>query len=153
MKIDHSEGIHSTPHPEKNTPGPEKPAQGFGEIFQKALKTETPQTISPVATSFVRPVIPVVETALAPDNKVGVVEAAENLLDLLEEYRRHLIKPESQPKEIDALVQRLEGQRERLAPVIDTLPEGDGLKPILNRSLITTTVEIFKYRRGDYLDA
>lgn len=153
MKIDHTEGIHSVIGSEKNTQGPAKPEQGFEEIFNKALKPEPTQTVSPATTSFVRPVIAVMETEAVPGDQGGVVKAAENLLNLLDDYRRHLIQPESAPKEIDRLVQELEGQHRRLAPAIDTLPEGDALKSILNKTLITASVEIFKYRRGDYLAA
>lgn len=151
MKIDGPEGIHSIPNSEKNTSGPEKPDQGFQEIFQKALKPDEAQTISPATTNFVRPIMPLMETDSSTTDKTGVVETVENLLDLLEDYRRQLMTPECQLKDLDALVQKLDKQQKRLTPVMEKLPEGDELKTILNESLVTASVELFKFRRGDYL--
>jgi hypothetical protein len=37
--------------------------------------------------------------------------------------------------------------------VLGSLPEGDGLKDILNQALVTAEVEIIRFRRGDYLTA
>ena len=113
MKIDGTEGIHSIPDSEKHRQGPEKPDQGFQELFQKALKPDDPQSISPSTTSFVRPVIPLMETEMPIVDKAGVVETVENLLDLLEDFRRHLVQPESQLKDLDALVQKLDGQQKK----------------------------------------
>ena len=151
MKIDGTESIHTIPDSEKNRQGPEKPQHGFQEIFQKALKPDEALTISPTSTSFVRPVTSVMETDMPAADKAGVVETVENLLDLLEDYRRHLMQPKGRPKDLDALIQKLDGQQKKLTPIIDKLPDGDALKPILNQSLVTASVEIFKYHRGDYL--
>jgi hypothetical protein len=38
-----------------------------------------------------------------------------------------------------------------MLPLLDALPEGDGLRDLLNRMLVTATVETIKFNRGDYL--
>lgn len=151
MKIDGTEGIQPTPDSEKIKHRIEKPEQGFQEIFQKALKPDKTLTHGPAATTFVRPTIALLETARPVNGKDDVVKGVENLLDLLEDYSQQLMQPESQLKDIDAMVRKLDGQQKRLAPFVDQLPESDELKAILNQSLVTASVEIFKYHRGDYL--
>jgi hypothetical protein len=47
----------------------------------------------------------------------------------------------------------MEHGRDTLTPLLDTLPEGDRLKDVLNRALVTAEIEIIRFRRGDYLPA
>lgn len=151
MKIDGTEGIQPIPDSEKNKHRAEKPERAFQEIFQQALKPGQDHAPAPAATTFVRPPVALMEIVRPVNDKADIVAGVENMLDLLEDYRRQLLQPESQLKDIDALVRKLDGQQKRLAPAVNQLPENDELKAILNQSLVTASVEIFKYHRGDYL--
>ena len=79
------------------------------------------------------------------------VERIEQFIDMLDDYRHHLSEPSTNLKRLDSMVKKLEGQRESLVPVANELPQGDALKSILSDSLVTASVEIFKFHRGDYL--
>ena len=91
------------------------------------------------------------EADLPVTDQADIFNRVEQLLDLLEDYRRHLSRPGTGLKTLDELVQKLDGQRRSLAPAVDELSEDDGLKTILNESLVAASVEIFKFNRGDYL--
>ena len=40
----------------------------------------------------------------------------------------------------------------RAKPVLKTIDEGDQLKQILNQTLVTTSLEVFKFYQGDYIN-
>jgi len=45
----------------------------------------------------------------------------------------------------------MEQQSQELYRVWEALPEGEEIKDLLNRMLVTSTVETIKFNRGDYL--
>jgi len=45
----------------------------------------------------------------------------------------------------------MEKKTAELIPTLESLPDGDKLKDILNQALVTSTVEIIKFNRGDYV--
>ena len=82
-----------------------------------------------------------------------ILEQTENFLDILEEYRNKLLDPQATLRDIHPLIQRMETEQEVLAPVLNSLPPGDGLKDILNDALVNSEVEVIKFNRGDYVDS
>jgi len=86
-----------------------------------------------------------------PEEQQGpILERIEQLLDTLEEYERNLRTPNTPGEALISLVDRMEEHNRGLASILVTLPDGDALKDILNRVLITSVVEVEKFRRGDY---
>jgi len=79
------------------------------------------------------------------------IERVEQFLNLLEEYHRKLGDTNSTLKEFYPLVSSMEGEAAKIKPLLDSLPAGDELKDILNRAVVTATVEAIKFNRGDYL--
>lgn len=153
MKIDGTEGIFKLPDSEKTTDRLKDQDRGFQKIFQQTLKPDPSPAVAPSATTFVHPSAPVAKTdAITPD-VANAVDRIGQFIDLLDGYRRHLSEPGINLKTLDAMVKKLDGQRESLVPMVNEMPEGDALKTILNESLITASVEIFKFHRGDYLAA
>lgn len=121
--------------------------KGFGEILKNTLNQASAAATVPGGPVSVqlRPVDP---------TAVGSVTARlEGFLGLMDEYRSKLADPRVSLKELDPLVRSLEKGRDALAPLVSSLPEDDGLKDILNRTLVTTEIEIMRFRRGDYLPA
>lgn len=82
-----------------------------------------------------------------------VMSRLEGFLDLMDEYRSQLADPRVNLKGLEPVVRSLEQGRGALAPLFASLPEGDDLKDILNQALVTTEIEIMRFRRGDYLPA
>jgi hypothetical protein len=42
-------------------------------------------------------------------------------------------------------------EKDQLSAVLDSMPNEDGLKDILNQTLITASLEGIKFNRGDYI--
>jgi hypothetical protein len=81
------------------------------------------------------------------------IERIENLLDILEKYRQQLADPEVTLKNIDPIMKNMMKEKENLAPVLDSLPDSDGIKDIANQTLLTASLEITKFYRGDYISS
>jgi hypothetical protein len=129
---------------------PTAPAPGgFGEILKNSLN---PASASGCATASGGAVSVQLRPA-DPATSSSVMERLEGFLDLMEEYRGKLADPRVSLKGLDPVVRSLERGRDALSPLLGMLPEGDGLKDILNQALVTTEIEIMRFRRGDYLPA
>lgn len=77
----------------------------------------------------------------------------EGFLDLLDRFRRGLADPSLTLRGMEGVVREMESGRDQLQRIQEMLPEGDGLKEICNRAAVAATVEIVRFRRGDYLAA
>ena len=44
----------------------------------------------------------------------------------------------------------MEMEKEGLTSALNSLPDGDGLKDVLNEVMITSSLEAAKFNRGDY---
>jgi hypothetical protein len=42
-------------------------------------------------------------------------------------------------------------EKDQLSGLLDSMPNDDGLKHILNQTLITASLEVIKFNRGDYI--
>lgn len=74
----------------------------------------------------------------------------ENYLNMLTEYQEKLGNPDVSLREISPLLDQMNAENERLASALDSLPNEDGLKGILNETLIISSLETIKFNRGDY---
>ena len=130
----------------------EKTAGGFDEALKKAMAPDTEPATAGVAGSAlpaggVNPLsLSIIETQGAEQT---VVARSEALLDLMDAYREKIADPQFSLKQIYPLIQQLENGRDQLAPLLDSLPEGD-LKQVVNEVLVTAATEIFKFNKGDY---
>jgi hypothetical protein len=120
-------------------------ASGFGDILKQTLDqaSVTGPLSATTATVQFRPIEPM------PNSPVA--HRVEGFLDLLDGYCQKLSNPRVSLKGLESAMQQLEQGRDALSPTLGLLPENDGLKDILNRALITASLEIIRFRRGDYL--
>jgi len=79
-----------------------------------------------------------------------IIERTEKFLEILDNYREKLQNPEVSLEEIYPLVSEMEMKKEGLTSALNSLPDGDGLKDILNEAMITSSLEVAKFNRGDY---
>ena len=125
-------------------------ASGFGEIFRKTLQADASAGagVSPPGAGIAIRLQPVDPMPLhATGSRVA------EFLDLLDDYQRQLADPRVNLKGLDAVVQVMESGRDALSPLLAALPENEGLKDVLNQTLVTAEIEIIRFRRGDYLPA
>lgn len=84
-------------------------------------------------------------------NESSAVKRVENLLDVLESYSRALADPGKNLRDIAPLIKSMEGEREKLAGLAESLPDGTVIKDLVNKAAILSAVEALKFNRGDYL--
>ena len=154
MKIDPNQEILKSAYTDKAI-RPDKPAnKEFGAMLKDAINNEPSKTSSEKVKPQMVNNIPNIQLNLlfaVQDNPIA--ERTENFLNILEQYRNKLLDPQSSLRDIHPLIQRMETEQEALAPVLNSLPPGDGLKDILNDALVTSSLEVIKFNRGDYVDS
>ncbi|MCK5418368.1 MAG: hypothetical protein KAI93_07680, partial [Desulfobacterales bacterium] len=75
----------------------------------------------------------------------------ENLLNLLENYRQQLENPNVTLRTLEPVMNTIAKEKDQLSAVLDSMPNEDRLKDILNQTLITASLEVIKFNRGDYI--
>jgi hypothetical protein len=149
MKIQGNGDVPGRVRIETPAPVPAAAPGGFGEILKNSLNQASGSAAAAAPGGALRVQFAPVDPAPAD----SAATRLEGFLDLMEEYRSKLADPRISLKGLDPLVRALERGRDALAPLAGSLPEGDGLKDILNRTLVTTELEIMRFRRGGYLPA
>ena len=122
----------------------------FDEILQRSIKSAKTQAQKGTDAQAVVGIQGVQAPGIVEEQQGPILERVEQLLDTLEEYQQNLGSTSIPPEELKPLVNRMEDHNKALAAVLVTLPDGDTLKDILNRVLITSVVEVEKFKRGDY---
>jgi len=122
----------------------------FGAILDETIadtsKTDTGTLKPPMVTS-----ISGIQFDPSPFfNGNPMIERTEKFLEILDNYREKLQNPEVSLEEIYPLVSEMEMKKEGLTSALNSLPDGDGLKDILNEAMITSSLEVAKFNRGDY---
>ena len=152
MKINPNDKILANAHPEKVNKEEKPPGKEFGAILNESIEntskagagTAKPTPINNLPEVQFNPFFPVKETP--------PIDRVEKFLDILDEYQNKLGNPQATLKNIYPLINEMEAGREKLLPLLDSLADGDGLKDILNQALTTSSLEIIKFNRGDYLN-
>ena len=125
----------------------------FGEVLKETLNTSTVAQQSVHPSSALEPLHPAQIQRLSALDKKAAVERIENVLDLLDDYRRKLADSGLNLKDIYPIISAIENENQHLKPMLNLLTDGDELKQILNQTLITTSVEVIKFNKGDYITA
>lgn len=150
MKITPHEVLKSGT-PQETTKSGKPSGEKFGEVLKKAIDGASVSNDRPVVLPPTRNIANIRFDLLSPGDRAPIIERVEKFLDVLEDYQRKMEDPKVNLKEIHPLVTRMESEKEGLLSLLDSLPQGDGMRDILNRALVTSTVETIKFNRGDYL--
>ncbi len=137
----------------QNTPKDGKAdAAKFDAALRAAFEEEKACHACPVQTVAATSGAPMIDTAsfLAMDTS-RIVDGADRLLGLLEEFQTKLANTAIPLGELSPLAEKIGNETNLLQSSLDVLPETDPLKDMLNRVLITCSVETEKFKRGDYL--
>ena len=154
MKINHTSHIQPKAPGAINRGDTTTPKTDFKTILKETVETaggtqsttESTAVVHPFATAPIKPV-----SSPVPDQTVPLVDRIDRFVDLLDRYRQKLEDPRASLKTIQPLLDDIAAAKDRLAPEVDRLEGGDGLKEVLNTSLVTAATEILRFNRGDYI--
>jgi hypothetical protein len=136
---------------DKSAKPSQNPQSDFNSILQDTVGAPAAVEKGVQPPAMVETVVPVQLQHVRSPEKLSTIDRIEKVLDLLDEYRRKLADPNTTLREIQPLVKSLETENGQLQPVLNSNVEGDQLKEILNQTLVTTSVEVIKYNKGDYI--
>ena len=126
-----------------------------GQKFDDILRNQINSQSSPVSQTVSPPPMQSIsktDFSLINDfDKQQNIKHAEQFLDILATYQEQLSNPSVNLRDLNALVSTLEEGITNVLPILDSLPEGNALKDVINRAVVTSTVEVIKFNRGDYL--
>jgi ABC-type transporter Mla subunit MlaD len=153
MKIDGNNDIARSVYTDKATQKETTADSDFKDIL-KASVERTQQTSVPIQSPAQVASLGAIRFApLSPETRQTTVERLDNLLNLLDQYRDQLADPRVTLRQIEPLLNTIAQEKEQLSTALNALPDEDGLKDIVHRTLITTSLELMKYNRGDYIPA
>jgi hypothetical protein len=125
----------------------------FGVILKDTLKnTATPSTAT-LQTTFMKPTPVLQPTPLGPSDQTYAADSIEDMIDILDGYREKLADPRITMKQLDADIKEMTRGMENLAHVLESHPADERLRNIYNQTMVTISLEIGKFYRGDYISA
>jgi hypothetical protein len=126
--------------------------QCFDNILKETLARSSVKDTDLLKTAASIPALSSLNRGAVPDSeKAELLNKADKLLGLLEDYREKIADPVYSLKEVYPILKSIEEENQRLIPLVDSLPDGESMKDFLHRLLVTSTVETIKYNRGDYI--
>ena len=153
MKIDNNDPIMKGLHPQGTAKSRPAGEQEFGKILKETVENTQKPDAGPRQTTFVNPLASVWRTARGSADPEFAIDRIENMIDLLDQYRHKLADPQMNLKQIDPIINEIARENDSLASLADSLPAADELKGLLERTMVTASLEVTKFYRGDYLPA
>ncbi len=152
MKIDPSQELLKTQYSGKTSSNEKPIVDEFRAMLREAIDDDPSKNIErSKKPQMINSAAQVQFNTLFNVQNDPLVERTEKFLDLLEEYRNKLMDSRAGLRDVHPLIEKLESEKDVLVPILDSLPEVEGLKEVLNNALVTSSVEIFKFNRGDYV--
>jgi hypothetical protein len=130
---------------------PQSPVGRFDAFLEKAM---SPQSGQPSPLGVLPPLqglSPASVTVPAGIDRGQTVKRIDGFLTVMESYQKKMADPNASLKDAYPFVRQMENTAAELLPAMESLPAGDKLKEILNHLLVTSTVEVTKFNRGDYI--
>ena len=151
MKINGSDEIIKSGYADNPVQKEQAQNDGFKNILKASVERTAHHQANTQPSALMQPISVIKFQPLSPENKRITIKRLDNLLNLLDNYRRQLADPQVSLRRIEPLMNTIEKEKEQLSSVLDSLASEDGLKDIVNRTLITASLEVIKYNRGDYI--
>jgi hypothetical protein len=151
MKIYNNDQILKNLYPETTDKTMPTSGKEFGAVLKETV--EDTKKAEP-ATQQMKLLNPLSGVHLNPrlvQDKAITIERIEKMIDLLDQYRQMLADPKVSLRKMDPVVMEMAREKEKMATALDSLQDGEELKNILNQTLVTASLEISKFYRGDYI--
>jgi len=151
MKIHGNDPILRNLYPETKTT-PQTPAgKDFGSILKESVENVKQPVAGPQPATWISSMNGVQMIGAVQFDKQNTLDRIENLIALLDQYRLKLADPGVTLRNIDPIIKKIHQETENLTPVLDSLPQDKDLKNIINQTLVTASLEVGKFYRGDYI--
>lgn len=153
MKIYGDNGILKESFSQKTQKSEKAPNADFKHILKETVENsnKNPSKIQP--NTLMDPVSAIRFDPLSTQDKKITVERIHNLLDLLDNYQKQLSNPHITLRKLEPVMKTIAKEKDQLSGLLDSMPNADGLKDILNQTLITASLEVIKFNRGDYISS
>lgn len=125
--------------------------QNFDDILRNQLNAQASTVSHAVTPSPIQSISKTDFSMIGNFDSNQNIEQVEQFLDTLEAYQKQLSNPSANLCDLNTLVSMLEDGINYVSPILDSLPDGNALKDVINRAVVTSTVELIKFNRGDYL--
>jgi hypothetical protein len=153
MKIHNPEQILRNIHSEtRSTPQPSTDKE-FNTILNETVGNSKKENLETRRTTFVNPLNGVRMKAFPAIDEQSAIDRTEKLIDLLDRYRQRLADPATTLRSIDPIIKQIDRETANLTPILESLPEGKALKKIVNQVMVTASLEVTRFYRGDYISA
>ena len=150
MEIQSGYEILKDIYPKKNDNNQEYVNNNFKAILNDSMASTLKSDVGIGRAPMVGNMAEIQFRPLASSNENSVIERTEKLLDMLDNYREKLQDPEVSLDAIYPLVSEMDRKRENLTSTLNSLPDGDRLRDILSETMITSSLEVARFKRGDY---
>ena len=151
MKIHGNDEIIKNSYADKTAQKEQARKADFKDILKASVERTTHHSAKIQRPPLINPVSAIRFHPLSSEDKSTTVEHVDNLLNLLDNYRKQLADPQVTLRSIEPVMNTIVKEKEQMSSVLDSLTNEDGLKDIVNRTLITASLEVIKYYRGDYI--
>lgn len=151
MKISGNNEITKSIYPEKSQPSKQASNADFKDILKESVEKSVRHATHIQSPSLLDPLAAVQFNPESLSDKASAIQRVENLINLLDDYRKQLTDPSITLRNIEPMVKTINKEKDQLSSLLDSLPDEGGLKDIANRTLITAALEVIKYNRGDYI--
>ena len=125
----------------------------FDAILKDTVKSAATASNATLQTTFINPT-PVLQPApLVPSDQNYATDRIEDMINILDRYREKLADTRITMKQLNPDIKEMTRGMENLAHVLESHPVDERLRNILNRTMVTISLEISKFYRGDYISA
>jgi hypothetical protein len=151
MKISGNNEITKSIYPDKSQRSEQSSDTDFKNILKESVEksvrhaTQVESPVSLNALSAVR------FNPESEQDKASAIKRVDSFINLLDDYRKQLADPTITLRSIEPVMKTIIKEKDQLSSLLDSLPDEEGLKDIVNRTLITASLEVIKYNRGDYI--
>ena len=151
MKIHNTENPLNNVFPETKSASQPPAEKAFGAILEESVNNVNTEDTQIHPTTFISPLNGIQTISSSKFDPRSAIDRIENLIGLLDQYRHQLADPSTSLKTMDPIIRKIDQERDKLAPALESLGEDEDLKHILNQTLVTASLEVSKFYRGDYI--
>lgn len=151
MEINPSGKISTPVYPEDVSKTGKPKDKTFGAILGQLIDNSSEVDPEDKRTPAVNKITEVELNPFLGEKRMVIIKGAERLLDTLNNYQQKLADPEFTLKDISPFIDEMKEENKNMVSAFNSLPDRDQLKEILNQVLITSSIEIIKFNRGDYV--